>query len=106
MECPGRICPILGNISKSSESLSVDVTYTSRHFFRRGRARLVAAPSENISQQALIELSERVASQTPDNAEAGLVACIRQASDSVSEVGKDCMSVILLPPALNEGRVR
>ncbi len=97
--------PILFGIRKEPPGNEFKMWHAPRHF--GALYRLNAAPEENLrlvdgawAQSALGSV------RSPDQAEALLVTIIRRVAEKTPYVGRDCMSIVLLPPRYRVVRIR
>jgi len=109
--------PLLLALTKPGGSTSFQVVEEPRHWHfasdltadmpeKRCLFRVGAAPVGNIGNSALRKLVLQLEDKRFDEAEALLVDCMRDVAARVPEVGRDCLSILLLPPPAARARVR
>ena len=96
----GNYWPFLASISKPPKSYTFEYRIEPRRWYLGGKYRVSAAPSTNISKDVLQSLTDKLANNNSDEAEANLVFTIREVSKSNPLVGADCMSILLPPPPI------
>ena len=112
-----RFRPLSLALTKARGSTSFQVVEEPRYWHFRGDRitevpkkrfvfKLGAAPAENIQSSDLRELLLHLEDKRSDEAEAVMVNCIRDAAETLPVVGRDCISIVLLPPPTARGRVR
>lgn len=102
----GRTRPLCGGFIKPPGGLTVKPQWTTRHHFRRGRFTIMSAPEDNARGEHFRGLLSAVTNAEPDECERVFVQAIRNTAATVPQVGSDCMSILLSPPAYGIGRTR
>ena len=95
----GRLRPLVGDIGKTTMGNAFAIHYIPRNWYLGGAPMTFAAPSTNISQEEIIDLSNRLRHKPAPAAEALLVNKIREISQRNPLVGPHCISILLPPPS-------
>ncbi|MBI3281711.1 MAG: hypothetical protein HYZ57_17935 [Acidobacteria bacterium] len=105
----GRHRPIIAWISKPNGRTDVEKGCRNRlwHYPRQGKRpfTVVAAPSVNFYHRDREQLLSKLQDRSLEECESALVDEMREVSVAIPEVGRDVLSVTLLPPTIAAGYV-
>jgi hypothetical protein len=101
--------PIFAWISKPAGNSEVEKVYRNRlwHYPRHGKRPFTigAAPSVNFSHTLLKQLAPKLQDRSLEECESALVDEIREVSAVIPQIGRDVLSITLLPPTVAKGFV-
>ena len=105
----GRHRPIVAWISKSANTTDIQKGYRNRlwHYPRSGQKPFVvmAAPSVNYTKHDRERLISRLQDRSLQECESVLIEETREVSTAIPQVGRDLLSITLMPPPIAQGFV-